>query len=110
MADRALSPFARYGSLVVAVVGISCSAILIRLSDSPPLSIAANRMFWAEVLLVAPVLVFARRELAALTLRDVLGAAASGLCLALHFGLWTVSLSYTSVASSVMFVTTHPVF
>jgi drug/metabolite transporter (DMT)-like permease len=34
----------------------------------------------------------------------------SGAALALHFILWISSLSYTSVASSVLFVTTHPLF
>ncbi|NTW81523.1 MAG: DMT family transporter, partial [Geobacteraceae bacterium] len=37
-------------------------------------------------------------------------AAASGLCLALHLVTWFISLRYTSVASSVVLVTTQPVF
>jgi len=34
----------------------------------------------------------------------------SGLFLGLHFAFWIASLKYTSVASSVVLVTTHPVF
>jgi len=34
----------------------------------------------------------------------------SGLLLSLHFALWITSLKYTSVASSVVLVTTHPIF
>jgi drug/metabolite transporter (DMT)-like permease len=34
----------------------------------------------------------------------------SGLFLSLHFAFWIASLKYTSVASSVVLVTTHPVF
>ena len=34
----------------------------------------------------------------------------SGIFLALHFGLWITSLSYTSIASSVVLVTSHPAF
>jgi len=34
----------------------------------------------------------------------------SGAFLALHFGLWIASLSYTSVATSAMLVTTSPIF
>ncbi len=34
----------------------------------------------------------------------------SGLLLSLHFALWIASLKYTSVASSVVLVTTHPIF
>ena len=34
----------------------------------------------------------------------------SGAFLALHFGLWVTSLSYTSVATSIIFVTATPIF
>jgi drug/metabolite transporter (DMT)-like permease len=34
----------------------------------------------------------------------------SGLFLSLHFAFWITSLKYTSVASSVVLVTTHPIF
>ena len=34
----------------------------------------------------------------------------SGLLLSLHFAFWIASLKYTSVASSVVLVTTHPIF
>jgi drug/metabolite transporter (DMT)-like permease len=34
----------------------------------------------------------------------------SGLFLSLHFAFWIASLKYTSVASSVVLVTTHPIF
>jgi drug/metabolite transporter (DMT)-like permease len=37
-------------------------------------------------------------------------AAASGLCLALHLVTWFASLRYTSIASSVVLVTTQPIF
>jgi drug/metabolite transporter (DMT)-like permease len=45
-----------------------------------------------------------------LTPKTILWCVASGIALALHFILWISSLSYTSVASSVLFVTTHPLF
>ena len=34
----------------------------------------------------------------------------SGILLSLHFAFWIASLKYTSVASSVVLVTTHPIF
>jgi len=34
----------------------------------------------------------------------------SGLLLSLHFAFWIASLKVTSVASSVVLVTTHPIF
>lgn len=49
-------------------------------------------------------------ELRTLTRREFLLAVLSGAFLALHFGLWITSLSYTSVASSVVLVTASPVF
>jgi drug/metabolite transporter (DMT)-like permease len=60
--------------------------------------------------LIVPTLLLARRELVALRRPDLVALALSGTFLALHFGLWTLSLEFTSVASSVVFVTTHPVF
>lgn len=97
-----------YAGLVVAVAAISFSAIFIRVSQSPALTIATNRMLAAALLLLPPVLWRSRRELARLRRPQLLYALASGACLAVHFGLWTLSLDYTSVASSVVFVSTHP--
>lgn len=42
--------------------------------------------------------------------RDRLGLLMSGVCLALHFATWIASLSFTSVTSSVVLVTTNPLF
>ncbi len=49
-------------------------------------------------------------EMVQLTQRDWLLLAAAGVCLGLHFATWISSLSYTSVASSVVLVTTSPFF
>ena len=43
-------------------------------------------------------------------LREFRFSALAGLALALHFVAWIASLSYTSVANSVLFVATHPMF
>jgi drug/metabolite transporter (DMT)-like permease len=99
-----------YASLALAVISVSFSAIFIKLAASPPLTIATNRMLASLLLLAIPTLVGAWRRLATLRPRDVRAIVISGACLAAHFGLWTVSLAYTSVASSVVFVSTHPVF
>lgn len=100
---------ATWVALPVAIVAISFSAIFIRLAESPPLVIAANRMLVAILLLWPAALVGFRTEIARLGRRDLLLAVGSGLFLAAHFALWTVSLDYTSVASSVVFVSTHPI-
>jgi drug/metabolite transporter (DMT)-like permease len=49
-------------------------------------------------------------ELRALRRNEVLWAAASGAFLALHFGTWITSLEYTTVASSVVLVSTGPLW
>lgn len=106
----AAAPAAPYLGLVAATLAISCSAILIRFAQSPPLVIASYRMLFA-VALLAPVLLATRwSRPARLDRADVGALVASGLCLAAHFGLWTASLGFTSVASSVVFVSTHPLF
>lgn len=94
--------------LFVATVGVSLAAIFISLASTPPLVTAASRMALA-VAALAPWAWARRRVLYAVSPRDKGLIVAAGVLLALHFGTWTVSLFYTSVASSVLFVTIHPV-
>jgi drug/metabolite transporter (DMT)-like permease len=91
---------------------VSTAAILIRLAqaDSPSLVIAAWRLTLATLVLTPIALIMCRAELYALTRRQWIAALASGLLLALHFVFWITSLAYTSVAASVMLVTTSPLF
>jgi drug/metabolite transporter (DMT)-like permease len=95
--------------LFIALVGVSLSAIFIKLAASPPLTIATNRMLAALLLLLVPILGGGWHGLARIQARDMGGLAVSGISLGVHFGLWTLSLAYTSVASSVVFVSTYPV-
>ena len=99
-----------YLGLGLGVVAVSFSAIFIKLAASSPLTIATNRMLASLLLLAVPTLAMGSRQLASLRRGDLVALAVSGVCLAAHFGLWTLSLAYTSVASSVVFVSTHPVF
>lgn len=96
--------------LSLGVVAVSFAAIFIRWADAPPLTIAAYRLTIATVLL-APVAWFsAQDELRALTRSDLRRALVSGVFLGFHFAFWISSLEYTSVASSVVFVTTSPLW
>jgi drug/metabolite transporter (DMT)-like permease len=103
-------PCGRYVVLALGVVAISCAAVLVRLADAPPLVVAAFRMTIASLVLAPVGICRARAEMRSL-LRDrwplVLGA---GGFLAIHFALWIASLSYTTVASSVVLVTSTPLF
>ena len=96
--------------MTVGIVAVSFSAVLIRLCDAPSLVIAFYRLLFASLVFwlasfrkIIPEL----RSLASVSVR--LGFA-SGVALALHFATWITSLSYTSVASSVVLVATSPIF
>jgi drug/metabolite transporter (DMT)-like permease len=91
--------------VIVAVAFTSISAILIRLSEAPPLTIAAYRMLFSFIM-IAP---FALPRIRRLTGRDLLLAVASGAFLALHFATWITAVTLTSVASATVLVSMHPV-
>jgi drug/metabolite transporter (DMT)-like permease len=96
-------------ALAVAVVAVSTSAILIRLSDAPKGPMA----FWRVVLtwlLLAPLAYRGRAEFAKLHGHDLLSALLAGLALAAHFAAWFESVDRTTVAASVTLVTTQPAF
>ncbi len=90
--------------LLVAVAAISWAAILVRLAEAPSLAIAFYRLALTSLLLAPWGL---RREA---LFRGGLAALLAGLCLGLHFATWIASLAYTSVASSVLLVSTQPLF
>lgn len=94
--------------MVGGVAAISTSAVLIRLADAPPFVIAFYRMFFSALFFLP----FALREGRGfkLTRNQLTLAVGAGLMLALHFALWMTSLEHTSVASSVVLVTTQPLW
>ncbi|MGO9310058.1 MAG: DMT family transporter [Spirochaetia bacterium] len=100
-------------ALGLGVAAVSTAAILIsfaRARGIPALSIAALRMVIAA-LVVAPFALFrCRAEIRGLSAKDAGLGLASGVLLALHFAFWTSSLDSTSVMSSVVFVSTNPLF
>lgn len=96
--------------LTLGVVAISCAAVLIRLAEASPLVVAAYRMVIAAAVLLPISLLRVPAELSLLVKREWKLLSLAGLLLALHFGLWIASLSYTTVASSVVLVTATPLF
>ena len=99
-----------YGLLILAVLCVSVGSIFVRLAAAPALAVAFNRIFLASAV-VAP---FAAPSLArawpVLTARRRLILLASGVSLGVHFATWIASLSYTTVAASVLLVNTAPLF
>lgn len=99
-----------YITLFVGVLAVSFAATFIRLADAPPLVIATYRLAIASIILIPIASIKSMKGLNKLSRRDVLLILLSSVFVALHFGLWITSLSYTSIASSVVLVTSHPAF
>lgn len=93
--------------LALGVVTASFSAIFVRYATgAEPLAIS----FWrcaAGSVIIAP---FALRKIRAMDARLWRVCAVSGVFLAFHFATWISSLELTTVASSVLLVSTTPVF
>ncbi len=101
------------GVLICGILAVSTASILIRFSldeGVPPLVVAAYRLTLATLILTPIVLRGRTTELRGLTRHDWLWALLSGVFLALHFATWVSSLDYTTVTSSVVLVTTGPIW
>jgi drug/metabolite transporter (DMT)-like permease len=105
---RIVLPFA----LITAMLAVSTASIFIRFAqaDAPSLVIAALRLTCATLLLAPLALTRHREELQNLTRYELFLGALSGIFLAVHFATWISSLEFTSVASSVVFVSTGPLW
>lgn len=104
-------PHARPGFvLLLAIVGISVAAPLIRLSSAHPVAIAVWRLVISLALLGGALGVTRGwRAWGVLSRRDIALAAGAGAMLAIHFWSWNTSLLYTSIAASVILVNLQPV-
>jgi drug/metabolite transporter (DMT)-like permease len=98
--------------LVTAIVSISFAATLIRLAAAPAIVIAGYRMLFSTIILLPFVFSSSTtmRELGRLRGVDVVLLSLSGLFLSLHFMSWIASIFLTGVASSIVLVTTTPLF
>jgi drug/metabolite transporter (DMT)-like permease len=96
--------------LLLGVFAVSTGSIFARLADAPALVIAAYRCTLATLILLPIASISARDELRRLARWEWMLAFGAGFFLALHFATWISSLDYTSVASSVVLVTTNPIW
>ena len=104
-----------WGLLAAGVVGVSSAgAILSHVDSIPPLMRASWRL-QITVLMLLPFAIWQYRQMEVsqkkkLTeKKTVLILAGSGIALAAHFGAWVTSLDHTSLAHSLLFVTSHPI-
>ena len=96
--------------LAVGVVAVSWAAPLIRLAEAPAIVVAALRLSAAAPPVLGVALWRRRQELRAVTRADALVLTLAGLALAGHFAFWVASVQRTSVVTSVVLVTTQPLF
>lgn len=94
--------------LGIALLAVSHAAIFARLADAAPLAIAAWRLGIA-CLVVLPLAAVATRT-GGLAPRPVALAIGAGGLLAVHFATWITSLDFTSIARSVLLVSTAPIW
>jgi len=99
-------------AILVAILAVSTASLFIRFAqqDAPSLVIAAYRLTLASLALAPFALTRHRHELRALSRRELLLALLAGVFLAVHFAMWISSLAYTTVASSVVLVSTSPLW
>ena len=96
--------------LLLALVGVSLSGPLVRLSHAAPLAIASWRLGFSLVIIAIALAITGEwRQWQRLTRRELLIATGAGTMLALHFWSWNTSITLTSVAASVVLVNTQPV-
>lgn len=110
--DRSEQAYKPILALTLGIVFVSTASILIRFAQAEASSIviSAARLTVASLILVPLALLHFRDEFLTLEKTDFLKAGLAGLFLALHFALWISSLQFTSVASSVVLVTTTPLW
>ncbi|MBU0685638.1 MAG: DMT family transporter [Thermoplasmatota archaeon] len=100
-----------YFAVAVAMVSVSFASIFIKWSESDPFVIAAYRLaFSCAMLLPFMFLTGGFSGIRSFNRREVMLVLLSGLALTFHFGLWIVSLTLTLVSTSVILVTSHPIF
>ena len=111
MSEQRARLFLPFG-LLTAILAVSTASIFIRFAqrEAPSLVIAALRLTVATLVLTPVALTRYRDELRRLKRGELLLGLLSGVFLAVHFATWITSLEYTSVASSVVFVSTGPLW
>lgn len=110
--DQERPPIILPFAIIIALLAVSTASIFIRFAqqDTPSLVIAALRLTFASLLLAPIAFIRYRAEIRILSRRDRVMGIFSGIFLAVHFATWISSLEYTTVASSVVLVSTGPLW
>ncbi len=110
MAGAAGETSARFApaGLAVSALAISISAPLVLASGTEPLAIAAWRVTFMAAIVFAALAAFGKVASLRVPRREAVILLGLGGVLGAHFGLWITSLTLTTVAASVVLVTSHP--
>ena len=102
-----------YIALLISIISVSFAAIFIVSidEDAPAFLIAFYRLLFTTLLILPYVILHKKTRLELLNLpkHTIYIMIGIGIILAAHFALWITSLKFTSVASSVILVTAHPI-
>lgn len=96
--------------ILLAVAGVSLSAIFVRYSNAPSTVLVFYRVLFASFFLLPVVLLKHRKELFSLKLKSLLLCSVSGIFLGLHFAAYFEAIQFTSIASCVVLVDTEVFF
>ena len=102
----------RYGLLFLGIAGLSLAGVFYKAASAPPIAMVAWRMVIGTLVLAPITFVLARAtpDRAPLTVSDIRWSIAAGALFCVDLVVWAISLRYTSVASSALFVSTQPIF
>lgn len=98
--------------LIFGIFAVSTASILIRFAQNgaPSIVIATMRMVTASLIITPIAYIQFKKTLFQLSKQELIFLLLSGLFLAIHFSAWIISLEKTSIASSVVLVTTTPLW
>lgn len=95
---------------LIGIIGVSFASIFIKeCANVPSIVLSMYRLDIAALILLLMNFIN-KKKLLPLSKKELYLGFASGVFLALHFYFWVASLKYTSIASSVVLVSTNPFF
>ncbi len=109
MKKQSVSP---YIGLLLGIGAVSTASIFIRLAqgEAPSLVIAAGRLAFASLIIFPFAISSLSKELKNQSRNTIALLILAGVFLGFHFATWITSLEFTTVASSVVIVTTAPLW
>lgn len=97
-------------AVLIAMIAVGIASPLIKLAGAPPIVTSTYRMTLSALMVLPVFIIFGFKGLKKYSRNEILALTLPALLLAVHFILWITSLSYTSVLSSTILVTTNPIF